>query len=80
LDFGQKEIDHRLLLAIQPTSQDDHEQLPGLEDEIHASTGIGVGEWNRIVHPRRLSISPDRRWQVEFTGNWGKDLRFGGIF
>jgi hypothetical protein len=35
LQFRQEEIDGGLLLAIGPAGQDQYEQLPGLEDEVH---------------------------------------------
>jgi hypothetical protein len=37
LDLDQEEVNHRLLLAVEPTGQDDREELSGLEDEIHGS-------------------------------------------
>jgi len=42
--FGQEEVNHRLLLAVEPAGQDHDEELPRLEDGIHAGTGVGVGQ------------------------------------
>jgi len=80
LGLGQEEIDRRLLLAVEPAGQDDHEQLPRLQDEVHAATAVGVGQCDRIEDLRGLSIGPDGHLSVGFSGSWGQDLRFGGVF
>jgi hypothetical protein len=40
LVFGSQILDHLLLLAIDPAGEDEQQELPGLEDEVH-----GRPEW-----------------------------------
>ncbi|MCY2951546.1 MAG: hypothetical protein NTU53_06160 [Planctomycetota bacterium] len=80
VNLGYEEVDHRLLLAAEPAGQDDDEELPGLEDEVHAATAVGVGQCDRIDDLRRLSIGPDGRSSFGFSGSLAQDLRIGGLF
>ena len=38
--MGEQIVDDSLLPAIEPADQDDHEQMPGLEDESHGSVSV----------------------------------------
>jgi hypothetical protein len=48
VNLGQEEIDEELLLAIESAGQDDDEELPRLEDEVHRATDVGVGRCDGI--------------------------------
>jgi len=76
------EPDDLLLLAMDPTCQDQEEESPGLENEIHGrlddetktptmSPSLPmVNDWRRLNYRFCSSRKPLSRW-------W---LRFGGLF
>ena len=39
LVFGPQILDHELLLAVDPTCQDEEKELPGMQDEVHLCSG-----------------------------------------
>jgi hypothetical protein len=43
LVFGAQVVDDLLLLAIDPTGEDEEQKLPGLEDKVHGQLGEGKG-------------------------------------
>jgi len=79
LNLGQKEIDEELLLTVEPAGQDDHEELPRLEDEVHAATDAGVKPCDRIEDLQWLSINPDGHLPSDFSGSWKQNLRLDRV-
>ena len=84
LDLGQEEVNHRLLLAVEPADQDDDEELPGLEDEVHGSPDdLMMGKPRKASASGAgdlLSTSENKPPTHVRNFNAGGQFRFGGVF
>jgi hypothetical protein len=71
LQFRQEEIDDRLLLAIEPAGQNQYEQLPGLEYDVHGALRSALGDGDRIEIQRWLSIGSEGLATRDVSGGRG---------
>jgi hypothetical protein len=81
MNLGEEEVDYRLLLAVEPAGQDDHEELPELQDEVHGVSDAGRGAKTVASEiPDVCQPAPDGHLLVILKRNRCRHLRFGRLF
>ena len=78
LILGAEVLHHGLLLAVEPPGEDDKQELPGSQDEIHGSPNA-VGEQKRATSGMTFGVSTGRNRGLSdvYKARWNGYLRFG---
>jgi hypothetical protein len=63
LVHGAEVFDDILVLAIDPTGQDDEQELPGLEDEVHGGPDAAAGQSLASVREDGPSMGRTGSWE-----------------